>query len=71
VAEVRRVSGQARAGGERGEPDLPDADDGQSGERDLQRVVVEDRDAGEQRREQDEVDRDRPDRRGLDRGEGE
>ena len=41
---------------------LKSADDGEPDQRDAQRVVVEDRDAGEHDREQEEVDRDRPDR---------
>ena len=53
---------QAGAGLEAGEDELVDDDGREPGQRDLQRVVVEQRDAEQRQREQDEIDRDAEDR---------
>ena len=57
VLHVQREAGEASAELEAGEDELVDDDGGEPGERHLQRLVVEDRDADQREREQDEVDR--------------
>ena len=54
-------AGEAGAGLEAGEGQLVDDDRGEAGERDLERAVMEQRDAEQRQREQDEVDRDAED----------
>ena len=61
----RKIPPTRTCGGERREEDLEERDDRQSGHRDLQRVVMEQRDAEQRDGEQDEIDRDPRDRRGF------
>ena len=56
VSEMAGEAGQAKAGLESGEQDLVGADGDEAGQCDLQRVVVEERDAEQGQREQNEID---------------
>ena len=65
---VLQVRGEARQAGavlEAGEAELVERDGGKPGQRHLQRVVVEQRDAEQRQREQDEIDRDAGDKQRL------
>ena len=57
-SEVQPEAGKARAGLEAGEHELVDDDRGEPDQRDRERVVVEQRDAEQRQREQDEIDGD-------------
>ena len=57
VLHVQGEAGQPGAELEAGEDELVDDDRGEPGERDLQRLVMQDGDADQRQREQDEVDR--------------
>ena len=57
MLHVQREPAEPAAELEPGEPELVDDDRRQAGERDLQRMVVEQRDPEQRQREQDEVDR--------------
>ena len=57
VRHVGRQAAEAGARLEAGEDELVEDDGREAGERDLQRVAVEERDAGERQTEQHEVDR--------------
>jgi hypothetical protein len=58
VLHVQHEAGEADAEFEAGENQLVEDDRGQPAERDLQRLVMENRDADERQRKQDEIDRD-------------
>ena len=57
MLHVQSESGKARAELEAGEGELVDENGRETGERDLQSLVMEDRNADQRQREQDEVDR--------------
>ena len=75
VLHVQREAGEAGAEFEAGEDQLVERDDRKPGQRDVQRVMVEQRDAQQRQAEQDEIDGnaehiDRPHHRGRFGGEG-
>ena len=67
MPQVPGQAGQAGAVLEAGEAELVERDGGEAGQRHLQRVVVEERDAEQRQREQDEVDRDAQEVKGFGR----
>ena len=62
MLHVQRKTAETGAGLEAGEGELVEDDRREAGERDLERVVMEDRDAEQRQREQDEVDRNAEDK---------
>ena len=58
MVHLQHKAAEALALPEPGEEQLVDGDHREPGERDLQRLVMEDRDAEQRQAEQDEVDRD-------------
>ena len=63
MLHVQREARETGAEFEAGEDELVERYRGQSGQRDIERVVVEQRDAEQRQAEQDEIDRDAEERR--------
>ena len=57
MPHVRGEAAETRAGLEAGEDELVEHDDRETGQRDLQRMVVKERDTGERQAEEHEVER--------------
>ena len=70
VLDVQRKAAEAGAGFESRERELVEDDGGEAGERDLERAVMEQRDAEQRQRKQDEVDRNAEDKDRRRRGRG-
>ncbi len=67
VVQMREQTGNAAARLEPGKGQLVRGDDGEPGQADPERVMVEQRDAEERQREEDEIDRDARERRAVGR----